>query len=405
MTGRATAKRFWPAAAIGALALAGLPAAAQQPQQVTTIDIPYLALHVAHAAPESALAQPAEDIGVQGARLAIADNQGTGKFLNQDFKLDEAVEPDDAAVIDAFKHFVADGRRFVVTDLPAALLLKLADMPEGKGVTFLDATSTDDSLRAEDCRKGMLHLLPSRAMRADALMQYLSAKGWRRVLLAVGRSDPDKLYADAIRRSAKKFQITLADDKIWTNQSGMQRTDTGHLDIASEVARFTQGVSYDVVVVADETNHFGNQLSYRGTDPRPVMGTQGMWAASWGPSFEQWGATQLQNRFRDQAKRVMTERDFGGWEAVRAVGEAATRGGSADPAAIADYLHNEKFEMAAYKGARLTFRPWDGQLRQPVLLLDDHTLVSVSPQPGFLHQFSELDTLGVDQPETTCHFQ
>jgi hypothetical protein len=26
----------------------------------------------------------------------------------------------------------------------------------------------------------------------------------------------------------------------------------------------------------------------------------------------------------------------------------------------------------------------------------------VSPQEGFLHQVSELDTLGVDRPETKC---
>jgi hypothetical protein len=29
-------------------------------------------------------------------------------------------------------------------------------------------------------------------------------------------------------------------------------------------------------------------------------------------------------------------------------------------------------------------------------------VVSVSPQEGFLHQFSELDTLGYDQPESGC---
>ena len=40
--------------------------------------------------------------------------------------------------------------------------------------------------------------------------------------------------------------------------------------------------------------------------------------------------------------------------------------------------------------------------RQPVLLTDARSLVSVSPQPGFLHQFSELDTLGIDKPETKC---
>jgi ABC transporter substrate binding protein (PQQ-dependent alcohol dehydrogenase system) len=60
---------------------------------------------------------------------------------------------------------------------------------------------------------------------------------------------------------------------------------------------------------------------------------------------------------------------------------------------------------AGYKGATLSFRSWDGQLRQPVLLADARALVSVSPQPGFLHQFSELDTLGIDKPETKCRMQ
>ena len=99
----------------------------------------------------------------------------------------------------------------------------------------------------------------------------------------------------------------------------------------------------------------------------------------------------------------MTPRDYGAWMAVRAVGEAATRGGAVDGARIAAYLRSPAFELAAFKGARLRFRAWDGQLRQPVLLADARSLVSVSPQPGYLHQFSELDTLGIDQPETACH--
>jgi hypothetical protein len=37
-----------------------------------------------------------------------------------------------------------------------------------------------------------------------------------------------------------------------------------------------------------------------------------------------------------------------------------------------------------------------------VLLGDGHSVVSVSPQEGFLHEFSELDTLGIDRPETSC---
>ena len=290
-----------------------------------------------------------------------------------------------------------------MASLPEAVLLRVADLPQATNAVILDAASEDDSLRGAACRRNVLHLLPSRAMRADALMQYLAVKRWREVLLVSGPTDEDGKFADAMRRSARKFQIKLAADKPWTFKPGAQRTDTGHVSIGAEVARFTQGLSYDVLVVTDSTGDFGDDLAYRTVDPRPIAGTQGMVPTAWARPFEQWGATQLQSRFQRLADRAMTTLDYGAWMAVRAVGEAATRGGG-EPSALIAYLLGPKFELAAFKGARLSFRPWDGQLRQPVLLADARSLVTVSPQPGYLHQFSELDTLGIDQPETTCHF-
>jgi ABC transporter substrate binding protein (PQQ-dependent alcohol dehydrogenase system) len=50
----------------------------------------------------------------------------------------------------------------------------------------------------------------------------------------------------------------------------------------------------------------------------------------------------------------------------------------------------------------VTFRGWNGQMRQPILLFDGRITVSVSPQEGFLHQRSPLDTMGLDQPESQC---
>lgn len=381
------------------LTLLVAPAMAVEP---VAVDIGYLALAPKHVSPQTLLDPPIADEGVQGARVALADNQTTGRFLNQSFALHESVQPDAAAVLAAARAMLAGGERIIVTDLPAPLLLQVADLPEARDATLLDATAQDDSLRGADCRARVLHLLPSRAMLADALMQFLAAKRWRNVLLVQGPHDADRAYADALRRSARKFQLRIVADKPWTFEPGAQRTDTGHVSIGAEVARFTQGLSYDVLVVADTANEFGDDLAYRTTDPRPIAGTHGLVPTAWARPFEQWGATQLQARFQKQAGRPMTSHDFGAWMAVRAVGEAASRGASADPAAIDAYLHGSKFELAAFKGSRLTFRPWDGQLRQPVLLADTRSLVSVSPQPGYLHQFSELDTLGIDQPETTC---
>jgi ABC transporter substrate binding protein (PQQ-dependent alcohol dehydrogenase system) len=61
-----------------------------------------------------------------------------------------------------------------------------------------------------------------------------------------------------------------------------------------------------------------------------------------------------------------------------------------------------QMHLGAYKGQKLTVRDWDLQLRQPILLTDGRTIVSVSPQEGFLIPNSELDTLGYDRPETKC---
>jgi ABC transporter substrate binding protein (PQQ-dependent alcohol dehydrogenase system) len=367
-----------------------------------TVQIGWLSQAVKRTLPLSYLDQPPRDEGIQGAQLGVADNNTTGRFTGQSFALIEAIVPENGDVAAGFRELTAKGIRLVVTDLGASQLLSVAGLPEAGSVTLFNAAAADDRLRGEDCHTNVLHLLPSRAMLADALVQYLVAKRWQNLLLVVGHGDGDREFASDIRHAAQKFQARIVQEKPWTFVPGARRTDTGHFAIQAEIARFTQGVSYDVLVVADEEDEFGDELPYRTFDPRPVAGTQGLVPSAWARPHEQWGATQLQNRFLRQAKRWMTDRDYAAWMAVRAIGEAAARSNSTDPSAIVAFLRSDRFELAAFKGARLSFRSWDGQLRQPVLLADARSLVSVSPQPGFLHQFSELDTLGIDKPETKC---
>ena len=367
-----------------------------------TVKIGWLSQTGKRTLPLTYLDQPPEDEGIQGARLGIADDNTTGQFTGQSFDLVESVAHAGGDIKAALHDLAQKGVQLVVTDLVAPQLLSVAALQDAAHATIFDSGATDDRLRAEDCRANILHLLPSRAMLADALVQYLVVKRWTNLLLVVGHGDGDREFADDVKHAALKFGAHIVDEKPWTFIPGARRTDTGHFAIQAEVARFTQGISYDVLVVADEEDEFGDDLSYRTFDPRPVAGTQGLVATAWARPHEQWGATQLQDRFLRQAKRWMTDRDYAAWMAVRAIGEAASRTQSTDPAVISAFIRSRRFELAAYKGARLSFRSWDGQLRQPVLLADSRSLVSVSPQPGFLHQFSALDTLGIDKPETKC---
>ncbi|WP_316185424.1 ABC transporter substrate-binding protein [Bradyrhizobium sp. SZCCHNRI1003] len=349
--------------------------------------------------------QPAADDGTAGARLAIEDNNTTGKFLNQRFTLLEHRVKDEEDPTQAANDLAAK-TGFILADLPADALLKVADALRPRGVTLLNVGATDDRLREQDCRANVIHVAPTRSMLADGLAQYLVWKQWKRWLLVTGSHDNDKLFADALRRAATRFGAKIVEERTFEDTGGARRTDSGVTLIQRQMPVFTQRApAYDVLVAADESEVFASYLPYRTWDPRPVAGSAGLKPTSWDPAQDQWGATQLQNRFVKLASRRMSALDMQAWTAVRMIGEAASRVNSGDPKALVDFMKGPNFSIAAFKGTRLTLRDWNLQLRQPILLSDGRMIVSVSPQEGFLHQVSELDTLGGDRPETKCKLQ
>jgi ABC transporter substrate binding protein (PQQ-dependent alcohol dehydrogenase system) len=257
-------------------------------------------------------------------------------------------------------------------------------------------------LRQEQCRGNVFHLLPNTAMRMDALGQFLVAKNWRRWFVLHG---PD-LNADAlrdIRRAAPRFGATIVADRIYSYDPGARRVDTGYQQIQTQMPQATQSPrSYDVLVVIDPDDIFGDYLAYNTFDARPVVGTQGLVPLAWTPAYQEYSALQMQHRFGIAAHRFMDEADYGGWLALRTIGEAVIRSGRTDAAGLHDFLRSPQFEVAGFKGQGLTFRTWDQQLRQPVLLASPLMVVSMSPQEGFLHPTFLTDTLGFDAPESKC---
>ena len=360
------------------------------------INIAYLTQEQNVPPPLSNLDPFIKNKGVIGAELGIDDNNTTGEFTGQQFNLKKFIVPLEGNVADTFNKELANKFQYVVVNLPAEQLNPLADLPAAKLMLLFDVATVDDALRNEQCRSNVLHMLPSRAMRADALAQYMMKKRWKKWFLVIGSTQEDRLFADAIKRAAKRFGMEIVAEKTWEHTYDARRT------AQSDVAVFTQVDDYDVLVVADEQGQFGEYLDYRTWIPRPVIGTQGLIATAWHRTHEQWGAVQIQNRFKEKAGRWMEEQDYAAYLAVRAIGEAATRTGSNDTKRVKDYMLSDAFALQGYKGNPLSFRPWDGQLRQPVLLAAPRSLVAVAPIEGFLHPKTELDTLGYDQPETQC---
>jgi ABC transporter substrate binding protein (PQQ-dependent alcohol dehydrogenase system) len=351
----------------------------------------------------SLLQAPPNNDGVAGAQVAVDDNNTTGAFLNQRFSFQEVrlKGTDDPAA--AAMALADQGVALIIADLGPDALLKTSDAGRPRGLIVFNAGAIDDRLREEDCRDNVIHTAPTRSMLADALAQYLAWKQWRRWLLVVGSHPADKLYADALRRAARRFGARIVQERVFEDTGGARRTDTGVVQVQRQIPVFTQEApAYDVLVAADESEVFANHLPYRTWDARPVAGSAGLVPTSWDASHGQWGAYQMQNRFMARFSRRMTALDMQAWSAARMIGEAASRTRSAEVKDIVGFIKGPDFAVAAFKGQRLTLRPWNLQLRQPILLADGRMVVSVSPQEGFLHQVSELDTLGFDRPESKC---
>ena len=351
--------------------------------------------------PLSRLRLPPPDLGFAGAELAIADNNTTGSFMGQEFTLATAAVPPDQAVA-AVEAMVGEGVRYIVTLADADTTLAMADAV-GDRALVLNARAPDDRLRGEDCRPNLLHTAPSRSMLTDALAQYLIVQRWNRWFLIEGSHPADKELAEHYKTSAAKFGAKIVEERVYEDTGGARRTDSGTVQVQKQMPVFTQSApEHDVVIAADESEVFAAYLPYHTWDPRPVAGSAGLEPVSWSPAQEAWGGTQLQTRFEKQSARPMRAEDWNAWVAIRALGEGATRARSAAFDKITGYIEGPDLKLGVFKGDPVSFRSWDGQLRQPILLVAGDMMVSVSPQDPFVHQVSTLDTLGTDQPETKC---
>ena len=349
---------------------------------------------------------PAPNDGLAGAQLAIDDDNATGRFLNQRYTLIEKTLSESDDPVAAMNVLADQGVSFIVTSLDADRLLKVADAGQARGEVFINASALDERLREQDCRANVIHVAPTRSMLADALAQYLVWKKWDKWVLLKGSHEKDILFAEALRHAATRFGAKIVEEREFKDNGGARRTDSGVAEIQRQMPVVTQGLpAHDVLVAADESEVFAGYVPFRTWDARPVAGSAGLVPGTWNAAFDQWGAVQLQNRFTKSFQRAMTSQDVQAWTAVRMIGEAGVRSASADSGKMLAFIKSPEFSVAAFKGQKLTLRDWNLQLRQPILLFDGRNTVSVSPQEGFLHQVSALDTLGLDRPETKCKFK
>lgn len=331
-----------------------------------------------------------------GAKVALDEIQFHGTEAGVTFKLDREKERDAAALISEAKEMHGKGVRFFVTDLPGDVLSELAEATAGMDLILMNATARDDHLRAEGCQPHLLHIIPSNRMLADALMQYLRFKKWTNVLVLQGPSEADQAMGAAFAASARKFAMNVIDTRPFKLSNDPRERDLNNILL------LTSEGDYDVVFVADADGEFARNIQYQTVLPRPVVGASGLGAVAWHWAWERHGAPQLEGRFEERANRPMRSNDWATWMAVKTIAEAVQRTGSADFATLRDFLLGPELNLDTFKGNPSSFRSWNNQLRQPVLIGTQNWVTARAPIAGFEHRVSVLDTLGIDQRESVC---
>lgn len=333
-----------------------------------------------------------------GAQVALKESKFHGSTVGAEFKLQQVKGKDNADLLAQVDTLSKQGVHFFVVDAPAATVAELAAATKGKDILLFNISARENSLRQAQCQAHLLHVIPNYAMLSDALTQYLTVHKWGKALLLTGASPEDVQLTESFERSAKRYGVEIVEKRTFELSN-----DPRHRS-QNNVALLTSEADYDVIFVADTDGEFARGVPYQSVKPQLVVGSEGLAAVAWHWAWERHGAPQLEKRFEKQAGRPMRDVDWAAWLAVKAIAEAVQRSASTDFAKLRDHLLSEDFILDGFKGKRLNFRPWDRQLRQPILLGTHNWVVERLPLEGFLHQTNNLDTLGFDERDSQCKF-
>lgn len=341
------------------------------------------------------LITPPPVVTADAARMAVTDLQFTTQAVGLTVTLD-AQAASAADLVTTAQAMVAGGDSYLVLDLPGAQVKQVADALQGQPVLMVNATASDDSLRTA-CYPDMVHSGPSDRQQMDAMVQYLRAMNWEKVLVLTGDQPEDAQLADAFALSAERLRISVEDRRAFTLAADPENREGNNIRL------LTGDVDYDVVFVADTRGEFGRYIPYATQLPRPIIGSVGLTAGSWHWAYERDGATQVSSRFDKLTGRKMQPADWDVWIGVKSLITAALKVPQADPVKVRDFLTSGDLKLDGSKGVTLNYRAWDGQMRQPILLGTDDAVIAVAPVAGFTHQTNDLDTLGTDEAEFHCN--
>ena len=337
--------------------------------------------------------QPAGRL-IGAARLGLSDVSMELSFGGFALAIEDITPSSQKTLNQALDALVKTGVRYWLLDLPPQVIAQVSARYAGQALMWNVSSDLDD-LRAASCSSTLFHAYPSARMLADGLAQYLAARNWRNYLGLTGPLAQDQLLSQAWQRASKRYGLTAVDEKFFKLSGDPRERALGNIKL------LTNDRNHDVVVVWDSHGEFARSLPYATQRPRPVVGSNGLVALAWHAQWSRNGGPQLSRRFKQDNNRDMVGQDWAAWVAIRSVAGVLLAEPTGNLIDQANALRST-VSIDGYKGPALSYRSWDGQLRQPVFLAHGDGVIGTAPAEGVLHPNQVLDTLGVDQRESTC---
>ena len=288
---------------------------------------------------------------------------------------------------------------------PAAVILDLpeADVEGGgcrlyppEGAALFNIRHRGSDLRRSTCWTALFHVMPSGAMLNDGLAQYLKSVGWDKVLVLTSSAPADLAQSELFQASARKFGLRISDVRQFVPGNDPRQRDQNNVRL------LTGGADYDAVFVADETCDFARTPPYRTFSPRPVVGAAGFeppgLASTLGVPRRAPAQPPLLQIRRPHHDRGRLGRLDSGQVNRRGAGAGRQFRRPVGASTVEARSHPRTLQRLS----RLVSPLGPPAAPEHPARHPREVVIALAPVEGALHQFNNLDTLGLDEPEFIC---
>ncbi len=361
---------------------------------------------------------------VAAAQLAVEEANYIAGAFGKVVRLvtEEATSPDDADK-KATKLVRQGGAKALLGGGDDRLTGALQAASTREGIIYLNTMSRSEALRGAPCQRLTFHVEASLAMYADAIGQWLvrgakktrwgvlspetkaGAEIERMVERARKRQEATTIGRQVVSAGARDYRAALT--TLAKADPDVLMINLGGSSLLAALAQVKElGLQVEVAGVVMEASEFWQ------AEPAKLTG---VWPTLWFHGYSRYSGRELNKRLAEALGQPAESRAWATLTGVKAVWEAVLRGGRTDTAGLVSFFEKGR-GMDAHKGQPLTFRPWDHQLRQPLMVLRAKAPAPESPRWDIFELLGEvplrgtpgksqeeiLDTLGLSEAESAC---